>query len=57
VLAALGAKPATPLALVDTVYSGLDPRLRAAAAQSLLAHLIELGESGLVRESDGGWSK
>ena len=29
----------------------------AAAAESLLAHLIELGESGLVRESDGGWSK
>jgi len=57
VLAALGTKPAAPMALVDTVYPGLDPRLRAAAAESLLAHLIELGESGLVRESDGGWSK
>jgi glyoxylase-like metal-dependent hydrolase (beta-lactamase superfamily II) len=55
VLAALTARPATPTALVDQVYPGLDPRLTGAAAQSLLAHLIELGEAGLARETDGSW--
>jgi glyoxylase-like metal-dependent hydrolase (beta-lactamase superfamily II) len=55
VLAALTARPATPAALVDQVYPGLDPRLTGAAAQSLLAHLIELGEAGLAREVNGAW--
>jgi glyoxylase-like metal-dependent hydrolase (beta-lactamase superfamily II) len=55
VLAALTARPATPAALVDQVYPGLDPRLTGAAAQSLLAHLIELGEAGLARETNGSW--
>ncbi len=32
--------------LVGQVYPGLDPRLTGAAAQSLLAHLIELGAGG-----------
>ena len=45
-LAALTAQPATPAALVGQVYPGLDPRLTGAAAQSLLAHLIELGAGG-----------
>jgi glyoxylase-like metal-dependent hydrolase (beta-lactamase superfamily II) len=57
VLAALTSAPATPTSLVDTVYPGLDPRLRAAAAQSLLAHLIELGQTGQAREIDGAWRK
>ena len=55
VLAALTARPATPAALVGQVYPGLDPRLTGAAAQSLLAHLIELGEAGLAREVNGAW--
>ncbi len=55
VLAALTARPATPAALVGQVYPGLDPRLTGAAAQSLLAHLIELGEMGQARERDGAW--
>jgi glyoxylase-like metal-dependent hydrolase (beta-lactamase superfamily II) len=55
VLAALTARPATPAALVGQVYPGLDPRLTGAAAQSLLAHLIELGEAGLARETNGSW--
>jgi glyoxylase-like metal-dependent hydrolase (beta-lactamase superfamily II) len=55
VLAALTARPATPAALVGQVYPGLDPRLTGAAAQSLLAHLIELGEAGQAREVNGAW--
>ena len=55
VLAALSARPATPAALVGPVYPGLDPRLRGAAAQSLLAHLIELGAAGLAGETNGSW--
>ena len=57
VLAALGLRPATPAALVDAVYAGIDPTLRRAAAQSLLAHLIELGDIGLAREEDGAWRR
>lgn len=38
--------------IVTSVYVGLDPRLRAAAARSVLAHLIELVEAGQV-VSDG----
>ena len=55
VLAALTAEPATPAALVAQVYPGLDPRLTGAAAQSLLAHLIELGQMGQARETNGAW--
>jgi glyoxylase-like metal-dependent hydrolase (beta-lactamase superfamily II) len=39
-------------AIVDKVYVGLDPRLRGAAGRSVLAHLIEMVETGIV-ESDG----
>ena len=39
-------------AIVDHVYLGLDPRLKGAAARSVLAHLVELVERGAV-ESDG----
>jgi len=43
--------------LVRRVYTGLDPRLVNAAAQSVLAHLIELGESGLAVEEQGVWRR
>ena len=46
-----------PAALVGAVYPGLDPRLTGAAAQSLLAHLIELGEMGQAREANGAWHR
>jgi glyoxylase-like metal-dependent hydrolase (beta-lactamase superfamily II) len=39
-------------AIVAQVYLGLDPRLKGAAARSVLAHLVELEESGKVA-SDG----
>ncbi len=35
-------------AIVEQVYLGLDPRLKGAAARSVLAHLIELVERGKV---------
>jgi len=57
VLAALSTEPAMPAALVGAVYPGLDPRLTGAAAQSLLAHLIELGEMGQAREANGAWHR
>lgn len=55
VLAALTTRPARPIELVDTVYPGLDPGLRSAAAESLRAHLIELGQAGEAEEIDGAW--
>jgi glyoxylase-like metal-dependent hydrolase (beta-lactamase superfamily II) len=35
-------------AIVEQVYLGLDPRLKGAAARSVLAHLVELVERGMV---------
>lgn len=57
VLAALTARPAKPIDLVDAVYTGLDPRLRAAAAESLRAHLIELVQAGEAEEIAGAWRR
>jgi glyoxylase-like metal-dependent hydrolase (beta-lactamase superfamily II) len=52
ILARLAAGDATIPAIVDRVYLGLDPRLKGAAARSVLAHLVELVETGKVA-SDG----
>jgi glyoxylase-like metal-dependent hydrolase (beta-lactamase superfamily II) len=52
ILARLAPGDATIPAIVDQVYLGLDPRLKGAAGRSVLAHLIELVESGKVA-SDG----
>jgi glyoxylase-like metal-dependent hydrolase (beta-lactamase superfamily II) len=38
--------------IVEHVYLGLDPRLKGAAARSVLAHLVELVETGRA-VSDG----
>jgi glyoxylase-like metal-dependent hydrolase (beta-lactamase superfamily II) len=57
ILAALSGGPLTPPELVIRVYTGLDPRLVDAAAESVRAHLIELGESGLVSEERGTWRR
>jgi glyoxylase-like metal-dependent hydrolase (beta-lactamase superfamily II) len=57
ILAALSGARLTPPELVRRVYTGLDPRLVNAAAQSVLAHLIELGESGLAVEEQGVWRR
>ena len=55
VLEALPTHPVGPADLVDKVYPDIDVRLRAAAAQSLLAHLIELEEAGIACEEGGAW--
>ncbi|HEY2890899.1 MAG TPA: MBL fold metallo-hydrolase, partial [Dongiaceae bacterium] len=58
VLAALSATLSlTPADLVKQIYTGLDPRLVPAAAESVRAHLIELAESGLVVEERGAWRR
>jgi hydroxyacylglutathione hydrolase len=49
ILDALGQGPATPAALVETIYAGLEPRLKPAAARNVLAHLLALEEEGRVR--------
>jgi hypothetical protein len=47
----------TPAHLVQRVYTGLDPRLIPAAAESVRAHLIELAAMGLVQEGPEGWRR
>ena len=42
--------------MVERMYVGLDPRLHGAAGRSVLAHLIDLRDRGVVREADQGWS-
>jgi len=48
ILARLAAGDETIPAVVDQVYVGLDPRLKGAAARSVLAHLVELVETARV---------
>ena len=43
--------------MVARMYVGLDPRLHGAAGRSVLAHLIDLEQRGVVREEDGAWKK
>lgn len=47
-LKSLAKGPATIAALVPVIYAGLDPRLFGAAGLSLLAHLEDLAERGIV---------
>jgi glyoxylase-like metal-dependent hydrolase (beta-lactamase superfamily II) len=41
--------------LVGRMYAGLDPRLTGAAGRSVLAHLIDLRDRGLVIEEGDAW--
>lgn len=41
--------------MVTRMYVGLDPRLTGAAGRSVLAHLIDLQNRGLVTEENGQW--
>jgi glyoxylase-like metal-dependent hydrolase (beta-lactamase superfamily II) len=50
-----GGRCATPEALLDTVYAGLDPALRRFARATLEAHLIKLEREGRVRREGEGW--
>jgi glyoxylase-like metal-dependent hydrolase (beta-lactamase superfamily II) len=55
VVSALGDAPVAVEALVATLYPGLDPRVRGAAARSVLAHLLKLSAEGRARMGEGGW--
>ncbi len=41
--------------MVAEMYKGVDPRLHPAAGRSVLAHLIDLDQRGIVRAADGLW--
>ena len=41
--------------MVTAMYAAVDPRLHPAAARSVLAHLIDLRDRGLVRQKGGAW--
>lgn len=41
-------------AMVEQMYAGLDPRLFGAAGRSVLAHLIDLRQRGIVAGQEGG---
>jgi glyoxylase-like metal-dependent hydrolase (beta-lactamase superfamily II) len=44
--------------MVTEMYKGVDPRLHGAAGRSVLAHLIDLRDRGIVKErNDGPWEK
>jgi glyoxylase-like metal-dependent hydrolase (beta-lactamase superfamily II) len=55
VMAALRAGAMTPEEIVRRVYRKLAPNLMAAAADSVLAHLVKLHEEGRAFVSDDGW--
>ncbi|WP_010217274.1 MBL fold metallo-hydrolase [Sphingomonas sp. PAMC 26621] len=55
ILRLLRAAPASVPAMVSRMYVGIDPRLFPAAERSVLAHLIDLAQRGLVREDGDAW--
>jgi glyoxylase-like metal-dependent hydrolase (beta-lactamase superfamily II) len=42
--------------MVERMYVGLDPRLHGAAGRSVLAHLIDLRDRGVVLQREDDWS-
>lgn len=55
VMAALRAGAVTPEQITAVVYGTLSPALTAAAADSVLAHLMKLHDEGRAFVSDDGW--
>lgn len=55
ILRLLGESPRSVAELVPLMYAGLDERLRPAAAQSVLAHLVDLERRGKVARSGETW--
>lgn len=43
-------------AMVERMYKGIDARLHPAAGRSVLAHLIDLRDRGMVREAEESWA-
>jgi glyoxylase-like metal-dependent hydrolase (beta-lactamase superfamily II) len=56
ILRLLGAGEQALPAMVARMYAGLDPRLLPAAERSVLAHLYDLRQRGLVREEGEAWT-
>ena len=54
ILRVLGEGPSTITALVERLYVGLDVRLKGAAGGSVLAHLIDLRDRGMVAADGAG---
>ncbi len=57
ILAALSRGPATPDALVQTMYAGLAAHLVPAARRNVLAHLLKLAGEGRAVEEGGVWKQ
>ncbi|MEZ5831968.1 MAG: MBL fold metallo-hydrolase [Dongiaceae bacterium] len=55
VLSCLGQVPISPDQIVKKVYRSLHPELRSAAAQTVLAHLLELVDCGLADRAGEAW--
>lgn len=57
ILRLLDTGPHTIGQMVPVMYKGLDPRLNGAAGRSVLAHLIDLKQRGVVGEEEETWSR
>ena len=55
ILRQLGERDQTVPEIVAAAYAGLDSRLRSAAGASVLAHLLDLQQRGLVRAENERW--
>ena len=55
ILDALGAEPQTTYALMERLYSKVDPTLKRAAELNVVAHLEKLHEEGRAAEAGDGW--
>jgi glyoxylase-like metal-dependent hydrolase (beta-lactamase superfamily II) len=55
ILAALSASPQNAHALMELLYSKVDPALKRAAERNVLAHLHKLAEDGLAINHGEGW--
>lgn len=55
VVGVLKAGPATPDEIVGAIYQGTPEAVRAAARESVLAHLVRLEEMGHARQEAGCW--
>jgi glyoxylase-like metal-dependent hydrolase (beta-lactamase superfamily II) len=57
ILAKLDAGEGRITAMVETMYREVDPRLHPAAGRSVLAHLVDLEQRGLVRRDGELWRR
>jgi glyoxylase-like metal-dependent hydrolase (beta-lactamase superfamily II) len=57
ILAKLDAGEGRITAMVETMYREVDPRLHPAAGRSVLAHLVDLEQRGLVRRGGELWRR